>query len=127
MDRLVVETAGLAARHLAEPLILLHVIELSHDKSLEATDEEALVEAERILTGAERLLPGRRIEVQTEMCQSRAASTGIINMAIERGADRIVIGAHRFLGEYDCELGFTATTVLRRATVPVIVCYDPIR
>ena len=100
---------------------------MGHEKPLEATDEGALVEAERILSGAERLLPDRRIEVQTEMRQSRAASTAIINTAIERGADRIVIGAHRFLGEYECDLGFTATTVLRRARVPVIVCYDPIR
>ncbi len=127
MDRLVVEAAGLEARHRRQPLVVLHVIELSHDRPLEATDEGALVKAERILASAERLLPERRIEVRTEVCQSRAASTGIINMAIERGADRIVIGAHRFLGEYDCDLGATATTVLRRATVPVTVCYDPIR
>ena len=127
MDPTVVGTAAVLARHRRRPLVLLHVIEVGHERPVDASEEQAILTAERIISEAERMIPEGRITLRTEIRQARRASTAIINTAVEAGADTVVVGAHRFLGEHECDLGFTATRVLRHATTPVIVCYDPIR
>ncbi len=127
MDEVVTGTAALLARRRRCPLLLLHVIEVGHQRPLETSDEQALVQAEAILATAEKHVGDRRVKVQTEVCQARAASTAIIAAALRHDASSIVVGAHRFLGQHECDLGFTATHVLRHSPVPVTVCYDPIR
>ncbi len=127
MDESVTATAALLARRHRCPLLLLHVIEVSHEQPLETSDERAVVQAEAVLAAAEDYVRDRRVNLATEVCQARAASTAIIAAALRHSASAIVIGAHRFLGQHDCDLGFTATHVLRHATIPVTVCYDPIR
>ena len=127
MDATVVTTAAVLARHCRRPLVLLHVIEVGHERPVDASEERAILRAERTIAEAERMIPEGRIRMRTEIKQARRASTAIIGTALDEGAETIVVGAHRFLGEHECDLGFTATHVLRRATIPVIVCYDPIR
>ena len=127
MDEIVTSTAALLARRRRRPLLLLHVIEVGHQRPLETSDEQAVVRAEAILAAAQKHVGDRRVTVETEVCQARAASTAIIAAALRHDAASIVVGAHRFLGQHECDLGFTATHVLRQSPVPVTVCYDPIR
>ncbi len=127
MDETVVTTAALEARHRHAALVLLHVIEVGHALPLDTSNEAQILAAERVVSTAKKMAPGNRLEVRTEIRQARAASAAIIETAIEQSADAIVVGTHRFLGELDCDLGYTATHVLRHAPVPVIACYDPIR
>ena len=127
MDEIVTSTAALLARRQRRALLLLHVIEVGHQQPLETSDERALVRAEAILAAAQNHVGDRRVKVETEVCQARAASTAIIAAALGHDAASIVVGAHRFLGQHECDLGFTATHVLRHSPVPVTVCYDPIR
>ena len=127
MDEIVTSTAALLARRHRRPLLLLTVIEVGHQRPLETSDEQALVRAEAILAAAQEHVGDRRVKVETEVCQARAASTAIIAAALRHDAASIVVGAHRFLGQHECDLGFTATHVLRHSPVPVTVCYDPIR
>lgn len=127
MDEIVTSTAALLARRCRRPLLLLHVIEVGHQQPLETSDEQALVRAEAILARAQKHVGDRRVRVETEVCQARAASTAIIAAALRHDAASIVVGTHRFLGQHECDLGFTATHVLRQSPVPVTVCYDPIR
>lgn len=127
MDEIVTSTAALLARRHRRSLLLLHVIEVGHQQPLETSDEQALVRAEAILATAQKHVGDRRVKVETEVCQARAASTAIIAAALRHDAASIVVGTHRFLGQHECDLGFTATHVLRQSPVPVTVCYDPIR
>ena len=127
MDEMVTSTAALLSRRQKRELLLLHVIEVSHEQPLETSDEHAVVQADAVLAAAEEYVRDRRVKAATEVCQARAASTAIISAALRHGAASIVIGAHRFLGQHDCDLGFTATHVLRHATMPVTVCYHPVR
>ncbi len=127
MDESVTSTAALLARRQRRELLLLNVIEIGHQRPLETSDEQAMVRAEAVLAAAEEHVGDRRVKVDTEVCQARAASTAIIAAALRHDAALIVVGAHRFLGQHECDLGFTATHVLRHSPIPVTVCYDPIR
>ena len=127
MDGNVADVAALLARRRRWPLLLLHVIEVGHDLPLETSDERAVLEAEVVLSSVEDRVKSGGVTVTTEVSQARAASTAVIASALRHDARSIVIGSHRFLGQHDCDLGFTATHVLRHSTIPVIVCYDPIR
>ncbi len=127
MDEAVVTTAALLARARSTSVLLLHVIEVSHRLPLNVSSDEMLGQAEAVLDDARRLLPSNGAPVRTEVKQARSAFSAIVETSLAEEADTIVVGAHRFLGEHDCDLGRTATHVLRHAVTPVIVCYDPIR
>ena len=68
-------------------------------------------------------------ELLTQVDLRGRVVTGAANIAaaLRHDASSIVVGAHRFLGQHECDLGFTATHVLRHSPVPVTMCYDPIR
>ena len=127
MDEAVVTTAALLAREHKASVLLLHVIEVSHRLPLNVSSDEMLGQAEAVLANARRLLPSNGAPVRTEIKQARSAFSAIVETSLAEEADTIVVGAHRFLGEHDCDLGRTATHVLRHAVTPVVVCYDPIR
>ena len=128
MDRPVVTTAGLLAREYRASLILLYVIEVSRKDPVEASSDVTLGSAEVLLATAERILPAEnQVSVRTEIRQARSASIAIIETSLRSQAQSVVVGAHRFLGEHECDLGDTATHVLRHSPIPVVVCYDPIR
>ncbi len=127
MDEAVVTTAALLARARSTSVLLLHVIEVSHRLPLNVSSDEMLGQAEAVLDDARRLLPSNGAPVRTEVKQARSAFSAIVETSLAEEADTIVVGAHRFLGEHDCDLGRTATHVLRHAVTPVVVCYDPIR
>jgi nucleotide-binding universal stress UspA family protein len=127
MDAAVVSAAGLRAQQSKQPLVLLYVIEVDRAEPVDASDEDELLRAEQVIAEAERMVPQNGVSVRTEIKQARSASAAIVDTAVDEGADTIVVGAHRFLGEHECNLGRTATHVLRHAPVSVIVCYEPIR
>lgn len=127
MDAAVVTTASLLAREHRTSVLLLHVIEVSHRLPMNVSSDEMLSRAEEVLADARRLLPSNGASVRTEIKQARSAFSAIVETSLAEEADSIVVGAHRFLGEHDCDLGRTATHVLRHAVTPVVVCYDPIR
>ena len=127
MDEAVVTTAALLARAHNTSVLLLHVIEISHRLPLNVSSDAMLGQAESVLDDARQLLPSNGAPVRTEVKQARSAFSAIVETSVAEDADTIVVGAHRFLGEHDCDLGRTATHVLRHAVTPVVVCYDPIR
>ena len=127
MDAAVVNTAALLARERKSDVLLLHVIEVSHRQPVDVSSDAMLSQAETVLANARRLLPSDGESVRTEIKQARSAFSAIVETSLDEDADTIVVGAHRFLGEYDCDLGRTATHVLRHAVTPVVVCYDPLR
>ncbi len=127
MDEAVVTTAALLARAHHTSVLLLHVIEVSHRLPVNVSSDEMLGQAESVLENARSLLPSNGASVRTEIKQARSAFSAIVETSLAEEADTIVVGAHRFLGEHDCDLGRTATHVLRHAVTPVVVCYDPIR
>lgn len=99
---------------------LLHVIEVPFERQLDAQEEPAVAFADEVLGSGEQLLSGQLVTVSSGVVQARAAGPAIVDDAIERGADLIVMGLRykkRFGGGWDA--GRTVPYVMRNSTAPV--------
>jgi nucleotide-binding universal stress UspA family protein len=136
-ERVVVPVAGTAIDRRALALLpdlvskdgaivtFLHVVEVPQSMPLDAElpreidkGEEALRQAELL---ARRALPGRSTQLVTELLQARAVGPAIVDEAVERGADAIVMttSVHRKHGRPT--LGETMQHVLLHAPCEVVV------
>jgi nucleotide-binding universal stress UspA family protein len=99
---------------------LLHVIEVPFDRQLDAEDDAALTDANRILEEADTFLRSHEIETRISTVQARAAGAAIVDDAAEQGADLIIMALpykQRFGGQWDA--GRTVPYVMRNSTAPV--------
>lgn len=110
--------ADLAKKHRSH-LHLVHVIEVPRALALDADLSAAVREGERILQRAEQISAEYGMNVQGDLVQARQAGHAVVDEAVERGADVIVLGAEykRPLGKF--ELGRVPQYVLEHA--PVLV------
>lgn len=110
--------ADLAKKHRSH-LHLVHVIEVPRALALDADLSAAVREGERILQRAEQISAEYGMNVQGDLVQARQAGHAVVDEAVERGADVIVLGVEykRPLGTF--ELGRVPQYVLEHA--PVLV------
>lgn len=110
--------ADLAKKHRAH-LHLVHVIEVPRALALDADLSSAVREGERVLQRAERIAADYGLSVQGDLVQARQAGHAVVDEAVERGADVIILGVDykRPLGQF--QLGRLAQYVLEHA--PVLV------
>ena len=108
-------------------VFVVHVIEVKRTLPLDA---EMTVEAQRgeeILTEAEQIGEQLGLRVEGELLQAREAGHAIVDEAIERGIDVIVLGTEytRPFGEY--QEGRTVQFVMKHAPCQVWVFRMPAR
>ena len=110
--------ADLAKKHRAH-LHLVHVIEVPRALALDADLSSAVREGERVLQRAERIAADYGLSGQGDLVQARQAGHAVVDEAVERGADVIILGVDykRPLGQF--QLGRLAQYVLEHA--PVLV------
>jgi nucleotide-binding universal stress UspA family protein len=131
-DRILVPVAGTEADDAALRLtaillsgtgglaFLLHVIEVPFEKQLEAQDPAAIAFADDALGHGEAFMLEHEVQVETGIAQARAAGAAIVDEAVERRVDLIVMGLRykkRFGGGWDA--GRTVPYVMRNSTAPV--------
>lgn len=100
--------------------LLLHVIEVPFERSLDAQDPRAVAFADEVLGRGEALLGEQGVAVKTGISQARVAGAAIVDDAVAQRADLIVIGLRykkRFGGGWDA--GRTVPYVMRNSLVPV--------
>lgn len=122
-DRLALELASLVAGRNGAQVWVICVIEVKRSLPLDADLPEEVERAETALGEAEgvcRQLLGE--EVETEILQARMAGPAIIDEALARQADLIIIGLPYRLHFGSFDLGETASHVLKNAPCPVWLC-----
>jgi nucleotide-binding universal stress UspA family protein len=100
--------------------ILVHVIEVGFERTLDTEDERATAYADEILDRGAEFLEARRIPNQVGMIQARAAGPAIVDEAVASSADLILMGLpykRRFGGSWDA--GRTVPYVMRNSKAPV--------
>jgi nucleotide-binding universal stress UspA family protein len=100
--------------------ILLHVIEVPFEHELDVQDPASVSFADEALSHGEAFLAEHEIRVETGIAQARAAGAAIVDEAVERAVDLIVMGLRykkRFGGGWDA--GRTVPYVMRNSTAPV--------
>lgn len=104
---------------------VIHVVEVPQALPLDAELPEAVQQGESILIHAEEVARQRDIEIHPEMLQARNASTAIVDEAVERGADLIIMGYEyrRRHGEFNP--GATVPYVLKNAACRVWLVRGP--
>ena len=97
------------------------VVAVKRDLPLDAEIDSEIQNAEDVLDFVERVAEGEDSEVETDVLQAREAGPAIIDEAVERGVDLILMGIKyktRF-GQFN--LGNVVHYVLKNAPCPVIL------
>jgi nucleotide-binding universal stress UspA family protein len=105
----------------------VHVIEVKRSLPLDAEMTEEATNGENVLRMAERVAADADFKVEGELLQAREAGHAIVDEAMERGVDLILMGAeHKApLGEY--QMGRLIQYVLRAAPCHVLLWRHPVR
>jgi nucleotide-binding universal stress UspA family protein len=108
-------------------VFVVHVIEVKRTLPLDAEMAEEAQRGEEILSEAERLAEELDFHVEGELLQAREAGHAIVDEAMERRVDAIVMGTEyrRPFGEY--QLSRTIQYVLKHAPCQVWVFRMPVR
>ncbi|MEI7926390.1 MAG: universal stress protein [Chloroflexota bacterium] len=98
---------------------VLYVIEVPRSVALDAELADQVERGEGILADAEHIAAEHGITVQADLIQARQAGHAVVDEAIDRGAEAIVLGVeyHRPLGQFT--LGRLPLYVLEHAPTQV--------
>ena len=113
-----IEAVSLAceiARHGKSAVYVIYVIEVKRTLALDVDLPPEAARGEAVLEQAEEVAEHVGVTVQSEILQARDVGTAIVDEAVEREVDLIIMGiSHkRKFGEFD--LGRTAPYVLKNA------------
>ncbi|MBI4235929.1 MAG: universal stress protein [Chloroflexi bacterium] len=126
-DQQAVLLAGEIARHGKGSLYVVYIIEVPRALPLQASTEEELNQAEAILAEMEEVCGRQHVKVETELLQARQAGPAVVEEAVERGVDLIIMGMSYKRRYGDFTMGETVPYVLEHAPCPVWVLREAMR
>lgn len=103
-------------------VLMIYVIEVQRNLPLDAENIPAQERGEQVLGRAEQIAHTIHGTAESELLQARVAGSAIVDEAIDRGIDLIVMGVpyRKTLGDF--YLGATASYVFKTAPCPVWLC-----
>ena len=105
-------------------LYLLHVIELERGIPLDAEVVPATAKGEDVLRHVEDIARGYKCKVETELLQSRQAGSAVVQEAVDKDVDAIVLGIP-YLEKYGSfSMGESAPYILKNAPCRVVLWRD---
>jgi nucleotide-binding universal stress UspA family protein len=125
-DDEMIELACEIARRNSAEVYAIHVIEVKRTLPLDAELQAEADQGEEYLSRAEQIADRYSQAVNTDLLQARDVGPAIVDEALERGIDLILLGIthKKRFGEFD--LGKTAPYVLKHAPCRVWVCRQAI-
>jgi nucleotide-binding universal stress UspA family protein len=104
---------------------VVYVIEVKRSLPLDAVIEPEIEKAEKVLTSAEDIAADREYEVETDLIQAREVGPAIVDEAMEREVDLILMGVtyKKRFGVFG--LGRVIPYVLEEAPCRVLLCREP--
>ncbi len=126
VDEEVIRLACNMAKRRKGKVYVVHVIEVKRSLPLDAEIEPEIQNGEKLLAQAERLADTLDWEVETDLLHAREVGPAIVDEAVERGVDMIVMGINykKRFGEFD--LGSTVPYVLKNVPCRVLLWREPI-
>ena len=125
-DEEAVKLACNLAKKSKAKIYVVYVIEVKRSLPLDAVIESEIERAEEVLTRAEDIAAERDYEVETDLIQAREAGSAIVDEAMERDVDLILMGMtyKKRFGTFS--LGSAIPHVLKEAPCRVLLCREPI-
>ena len=104
----------------------VYVIEVKRSLPLDAVIDSDVKKAEEVLTRAEDIASERDCEVETDIIQAREVGPAIVDEAVEKDVDLIIMGVtyKKRFGVFN--LGSVIPHVLKEAPCRVLLCWEPI-
>ena len=121
----IVRTACVLARRSKGKVYVVHVIQVSRVLPLDAEVQPETQSGESVLANAEKIADIMDFQVETEILQAREIGPAIVDEAVERGVDMIIMGLEykKPFGEFD--MGDTVPYILRNAPCRVLLWRGP--
>ena len=126
VDEEVVKLACSLARKSKAKVYAVHIIEVERSLPLDTQIDPKTDEADRILTHAEDAAVDADYEVETDLLQARDAGPAIVNEAVERKIDLIIMATTYKKAPGIPELGKAVYYVLKEAPCRVLLFRDSI-
>lgn len=104
---------------------VVYVIEVKRSLPLDAVIESEVEKAEKVLTRAEDIAADRDYEVETDLIQAREVGPAIVDEAMEREVDLVLMGVtyKKRFGIFN--LGRVIPYILEEAPCRVLLCREP--
>jgi nucleotide-binding universal stress UspA family protein len=121
----IVRTACVLARRSKGKVYVVHVIQVSRALPLDAEVQPETQSGESVLANVEKIADVMDCQVETEILQARETGPAIVDEAVERGVDMIIMGLEykKPFGEFD--MGDTVPYILRNAPCRVLLWRGP--
>lgn len=102
-------------------ILVVNIIPIERSLPLDAELSGELKKAEAVLEQAEKVALEQGVSIETDLLQARNVGPSIVDEAVERGIDLLVMGLtyKRHFGQYS--LGDATPYVLKNAPCPVIL------
>jgi nucleotide-binding universal stress UspA family protein len=125
LDEEMVRLAAATAKRSGAQLIIVYVIVVKRTLPLDVELEDEVQKGEAALDRAEQAAAQFDVEYSSELLQARATGPAIVDEAVERNVDLIVMGVtyRKRFGEF--YLGLTTPYVLKNAPCRVWVAREP--
>jgi nucleotide-binding universal stress UspA family protein len=125
LDDEMVRLAAVTAKRHGAQLIIVYVIVVKRTLPLDVELEDEVEKGEGVLDRAEQVAAEYDVERTSELLQARATGPAIVDEAVERGVELIVMGVtyRKRFGEF--YLGQTTPYVLKNAPCRVWVAREP--
>ena len=125
-DEEVIKLACSLARRSKAKVYAVYIIEVERSLSLDTQVDSDTKKAEKILTQAEDAAADADYEIETDLLQARDAGPAIVNEAVERGVDLIIMATTYEKAHGVPDLGKVVYYVLKEAPCRVLVYRDSI-
>jgi len=124
-DAETVEFACFVAKRHRAKVYVVYVIEVKRTMPLDAEMESEIGKGEALLETAMQVAERCGYDIETELLQAREASVALVDEAVERGVDAIVMGIpyRKRYGEFN--MGDIVPYLLKNAPCRVWILRDP--
>jgi len=126
VDEEVIKLACSLARKSKAKVYALYIIEVERSLPLDTQIDSKADEADRILTHAEDIAADADYEIETDLLQARDAGPAIVNEAVEREVDLIIMATAYKKAPGTPDLGKAIYHVLKEAPCRVLLYRDSI-
>ncbi len=125
-DEEAIKLACSLAKKSKAKIYVVYIIQVKRSLPLDAEIEPEIKRAEEVLTRAEDIASEQDYEVETDLLQAREAGPAIVDEAMERNVDLILmgIGYKKRFGVFS--LGVAVPHVLKEAPCQVLLYREPI-
>lgn len=125
-DKTAIELACQMTNRMEGKIYAIYVIQVKRTLPLDAEITSETEKGKAVLEQAERIAKAEYRQVETELLQARQLGSTIVDEAVERGVDVIMMGVRYETQFGQFSLGDTMPYVLKNAPCRVLVCREPI-